>query len=144
MAGRVADVRLLARLTLESLPRLSECLALRRDDIGSTYLTIVRSNRGALDKCHSRPNCAPIYWPTAMRPVMCSAWEKRASRQRRGRQCGVRAVSGRAEAARRQSSHVQTHRRDGHGCQWCLIARGANDWRLDIVANGRLETTLFS
>jgi integrase len=33
-------------LTLESLPWLSECLALRRDDIGSTYATIVRSKSG--------------------------------------------------------------------------------------------------
>src|SRR5206468_6909910 len=45
-AVALADLRLLARLTLESLPRLSECLALRRDDIGSTYLTIVRSKSG--------------------------------------------------------------------------------------------------
>src|SRR5207249_6864115 len=45
-AVALADLRLLARLTLESLPRLSECLALRRDDIGSTYATIVRSKSG--------------------------------------------------------------------------------------------------
>ena len=40
------DLRLLARLTLESLPRLSEALNLRRDDIGPASITIVRSKRG--------------------------------------------------------------------------------------------------
>src|SRR5262249_2737047 len=39
-------LRLLARLALESLPPLSEALQLRRDDIGPTSLTIVRSKSG--------------------------------------------------------------------------------------------------
>jgi integrase len=45
-AVALTDLRLLARLTLESLPRLSECLAQCRDDIGSTYLMNVRSKSG--------------------------------------------------------------------------------------------------
>ena len=44
--GAPRDLALLARLTLESLLRLSEALALRRDDIGSTYATVVRSKSG--------------------------------------------------------------------------------------------------
>lgn len=44
--GAPADLRLIARLTLESLPRLSEALNLRREDIGPTYATIVRSKTG--------------------------------------------------------------------------------------------------
>jgi integrase len=47
--GCSADLRLIARLTLESLPRLSEALNLRREDIGPTYATIVNSKSG-----HSR------------------------------------------------------------------------------------------
>ena len=46
MDGLSGDLRLLARLTLESLLRLSEALALRRDDIGPTYATVVRSKSG--------------------------------------------------------------------------------------------------
>jgi integrase len=41
-----ADLALLARLTLESLPRLSEALALRREDIGPTSATVVQSKSG--------------------------------------------------------------------------------------------------
>lgn len=41
-----ADLQLLARLTLESLLRLSEALALRREDIGPTYATVVNSKSG--------------------------------------------------------------------------------------------------
>jgi integrase len=44
--GCSSDLRLLARLTLESLLRLSEALSLRREDIGSTYATIVLSKSG--------------------------------------------------------------------------------------------------
>jgi integrase len=44
--GLSGDLKLLARLTLESLLRLSEALALRRDDIGPTYATVVRSKSG--------------------------------------------------------------------------------------------------
>ena len=44
--GAPSDLRLIARLTLESLPRLSEVLNLRCDDIGPTYATIVRSKSG--------------------------------------------------------------------------------------------------
>jgi integrase len=44
--GAPADLRLIARVTLESLPRLSEVLNLRREDIGPTYATIVRSKNG--------------------------------------------------------------------------------------------------
>jgi integrase len=44
--GAPADLRLIARLTLESLPRLSEALGLRREDIGETSATIVRSKNG--------------------------------------------------------------------------------------------------
>ncbi|MEP7307918.1 MAG: tyrosine-type recombinase/integrase [Acidobacteriota bacterium] len=40
------DLGLLARLTLESLPRLSEALNLRKEDIGASYATIVRSKSG--------------------------------------------------------------------------------------------------
>ena len=40
------DLRFLARLTLESLPRLSEALNLQRDDIGPASITIVRSKSG--------------------------------------------------------------------------------------------------
>jgi integrase len=40
------DLRLLAKLTLESLLRLSEGLSLRRDDIGPTYATILQSKDG--------------------------------------------------------------------------------------------------
>lgn len=46
MNGVPADLRLLARLTLESLLRLSEALALRRDDIGPTYAPVVHSKSG--------------------------------------------------------------------------------------------------
>ena len=41
-----ADLKLLARFTLESLVRLSEALQLRREDIGATFATIVRSKTG--------------------------------------------------------------------------------------------------
>jgi integrase len=44
--GAPVDLALLARLTLESLLRLSEALALRREDIGSTYATVVNSKSG--------------------------------------------------------------------------------------------------
>jgi integrase len=46
LAAAPADLRLLARLTLESLLRLSEALALRKDDIGPTYATVVQSKSG--------------------------------------------------------------------------------------------------
>ena len=41
-----ADLRLLSRLTLESLLRLSEALALRREDIGDAWATVVQSKSG--------------------------------------------------------------------------------------------------
>jgi integrase len=41
-----ADLALLARLTLGSLLRLSECLQLRREDIGSSFATILNSKSG--------------------------------------------------------------------------------------------------
>jgi integrase len=44
--GLSLDLRLLARLTLESLLRLSEALGLRREDIGPSYATVVRSKSG--------------------------------------------------------------------------------------------------
>lgn len=44
--GAPIDLRLLARLTLESLLRLSEAVNLRREDIGPTFATIVRSKTG--------------------------------------------------------------------------------------------------
>jgi len=44
--GAPADLRLIARLTLESLLRLSEAVNLRREDIGPTFATIVRSKTG--------------------------------------------------------------------------------------------------
>jgi integrase len=67
LAGAPPDLALLARLTLESLLRLSEALALRREDIGGTYATVVRSKSGKprrvpltpemrtalLDRCHA-------------------------------------------------------------------------------------------
>jgi integrase len=40
------DVKLIARVTLESLLRLSEVLNLKREDIGPTYATIVNSKNG--------------------------------------------------------------------------------------------------
>jgi integrase len=46
MDGLSGDLKLLARLTLESLLRLSEALALRRDDIAPTHATVVRSKSG--------------------------------------------------------------------------------------------------
>lgn len=46
LEGAPADLALLARLTLESLLRLSEALALRRDDIGETSSTVVQSKSG--------------------------------------------------------------------------------------------------
>jgi integrase len=46
MDGLSGDLRLLARLTLESLLRLSEALNLRREDIESTSGTIVQSKSG--------------------------------------------------------------------------------------------------
>jgi integrase len=46
LAGAPRDLALLARLTLESLPRLSEALALRREDLGPTYATILNSKSG--------------------------------------------------------------------------------------------------
>jgi integrase len=44
--GLPADLKLLARLTLASLLRLSECLALRCEDIGPTFATVVNSKNG--------------------------------------------------------------------------------------------------
>jgi integrase len=44
--GAPSDLRLIARLTLESLLRLSEAVSLRREDIGPTFATIVRSKTG--------------------------------------------------------------------------------------------------
>jgi integrase len=44
--GAPRDLRLLARLTLESLPRLSEALNLRREDLGADSATIVRGKGG--------------------------------------------------------------------------------------------------
>lgn len=44
--GLSPDLALLARLTLESLLRLSEALRLRREDIGATTLTVVNSKSG--------------------------------------------------------------------------------------------------
>ena len=44
--GCPPDLRLLARLTLESLLRLSEALNLRQEDMGSTYATIINSKSG--------------------------------------------------------------------------------------------------
>lgn len=41
-----ADLALLARLTLESLLRLSEALSLSRDDISETFAAIVQSKSG--------------------------------------------------------------------------------------------------
>jgi integrase len=41
-----ADLALLSRLTLESLLRLSEALALRREDIGATSAMVVQSKSG--------------------------------------------------------------------------------------------------
>jgi integrase len=44
--GLPADLALLARLTLASLLRLSECLQLRREDIGATFATVINSKNG--------------------------------------------------------------------------------------------------
>src|SRR5262245_30373549 len=44
--GAEGDLRLIARLTLESLLRLSETLNLRREDIGHSHATIVNSKSG--------------------------------------------------------------------------------------------------
>jgi integrase len=41
-----ADLALLARLTLETLLRLSEALALRREDIGASSVTVIQSKSG--------------------------------------------------------------------------------------------------
>jgi integrase len=46
LEGAPADLALLARLTLESLLRLSEALNLRREDIGTSYVLVVRSKSG--------------------------------------------------------------------------------------------------
>lgn len=46
LEGAPADLRLLARLTLESLLRLSEALALRREDIGPSFAVVVHSKSG--------------------------------------------------------------------------------------------------
>jgi integrase len=46
LEGAPPDLALLSRLTLESLARLSEALALRREDIGPTSATIVQSKSG--------------------------------------------------------------------------------------------------
>ncbi len=40
------DLALIARVTLESLLRLSEVLALRREDIGPTFATVIQSKSG--------------------------------------------------------------------------------------------------
>ncbi len=46
LAAASPDLALLARLTIESLPRLSEALRLRREDIGAKSVTIVQSKSG--------------------------------------------------------------------------------------------------
>ena len=46
LSGASPDLMLLSRLTLESLLRLSEALALRREDIGATSATVVQSKSG--------------------------------------------------------------------------------------------------
>jgi integrase len=46
LEGAPADLALLARLTLESLLRLSEALALRREDIGPASATVIQSKSG--------------------------------------------------------------------------------------------------
>jgi len=46
LAGAPADLALLSRLTLESLLRLSEALALRREDIGATSVQVIQSKSG--------------------------------------------------------------------------------------------------
>jgi integrase len=49
LEGASPDLALLARLTLETLLRLSETLALRREDIGPSWIVVVQSKAG-----HSR------------------------------------------------------------------------------------------
>jgi integrase len=46
LAGASPDLALLSRLTLESLLRLSEALALRREDIGPMSVTVIHSKSG--------------------------------------------------------------------------------------------------
>ena len=44
--GVSGDLALLARVTLESLLRLSEALRLRREDVGPAFLTVLNSKSG--------------------------------------------------------------------------------------------------
>lgn len=46
LGGASADLSLIARVTLESLLRLSEVLALRHEDIGPTFATVIQSKSG--------------------------------------------------------------------------------------------------
>ena len=46
LEGAPPDLALLARLTLETLLRLSEALALRREDVGASWIVVVQSKAG--------------------------------------------------------------------------------------------------
>jgi hypothetical protein len=52
LGAAAPDLALIARVTLESLLRLSEVLALRREDIGPTFTLVLQSKSGK-----ARPAC---------------------------------------------------------------------------------------
>jgi integrase len=78
--GAPADLRLLARLTLESLLRLSEALGLRREDIGPTYALVIQSKSGRARQVPLTPELRTISWLVATHPATCSVWARTANR----------------------------------------------------------------
>jgi integrase len=62
---------LLARLTLESLLRLSQALALRREDIGASWVPWSRARRDGVAVRRSRRSCAPHWSRIVTRTAPC-------------------------------------------------------------------------
>ena len=138
MDGLAGDLRLLARLTLESLLRLSEGLSLRREDFESTAVMIVNSKAGKARRVPLTPE---------LRTALLARCHKSGY---------VFGVGERGEPATQEATSVaftrairalglsgishHTFRHTGATImksQRCLIARDSDDRRLEHAAHGR-------
>ena len=132
---------LIARTTLESLPRLSEVLNLRIEDLGPSYATIVqtksgKSRRVPLTSTEGRAPQAGAQERLHLRPR-----QRRQAAAAGGGQRGVRSPDARYRPGRRHTSRPAAHGRLGNGCGGDLLARRAGYRRLVNVANARTLRT---